>query len=369
MHPPVSLERQVLLSGFTTLRVGGPAAWFVRLREERRLMELLSWAREERVPVCLLGQGSNALVSDTGFDGLVVRMATRGIEVRERGSDEVDLHVSAGESWDGLVRRAIRNGWAGIECLSGIPGTVGAAPVQNVGAYGQEVSDTLTSVDVFDPLSGGFEVLSNQACGFEYRTSRFKRPDGERYVITAVSFRLTRRSPAAPHYPELAAALSSVEGSTKPTLHAVRRAVLSIRLKKSMVLFPGDPNRRSAGSFFMNPVVEASLVERVKLTATERGWGAPPAFASPEGSAKLSAAWLVEHAGFHRGFGEGPAGLSTRHCLALVNRGGARALDILRLAARVRRGVYDTFGVMLHPEPRFIGFSETSSDVLDRVEV
>ena len=365
MRSSLPFETDVLLSAHTTLGVGGPARWFLRLTDDRALPELFSWADEIGVPVWVLGEGSNVLVSDAGFAGLVIRMGTGGMEIREDG-DRISVRVRAGESWDSLVRRAAHAGWAGIECLSGIPGTVGAAPVQNIGAYGQELSETLSSVEVFDPGSSTFETLSREDCRFGYRTSRFKSEPAGRLVIVAVTLSLRRGPPAEARYPELADALRAF-GRT-PDVNEVRHAVLSIRLRKSMVLQPGDDNRRSAGSFFTNPVVESAVADQVREVAISQGWGLPPAFRQGDGTIKLSAAWLVERAGFGRGFGSGPAGLSTRHCLAVVNRGGARAADIVRLAAVVRRGVFARFGVMLSPEPRFVGFSASGDRVLQAVQ-
>lgn len=353
------------LAAHTTLGVGGPAEWFGRVSDDRALPELLSWAEETGRPVFVLGEGSNVVVSDAGIRGLAIQLATRGVDVCDRG-DRIAVRARAGESWDALVHRAVDAGWSGIECLSGIPGTVGAAPVQNIGAYGQELSETLVSVEGYDPRSGRIEVLSREDCRLGYRTSRFKREVADRFVITAVNLSLVRGSPRPPRYPELANKVSELERA--PTLREVRQAVLSVRRGKSMVLQLGDRNRRSAGSFFVNPLVRPEAVERVRAVARGRGLGDPPAFGQADGSVKLSAAWLVERAGFPRGWGEGPAGLSTRHCLALVNRGGARAEDLVRVAATVRRGVRSIFGVTLSPEPRFVGFSATADDVLEATD-
>jgi UDP-N-acetylmuramate dehydrogenase len=303
----------------------------------------------------VLGGGSNLVVADAGVDGLVLRVALRGIASRESGG-EVELTAAAGEPWDTVVRLAVERGWAGLECLSGIPGLVGATPIQNVGAYGQEVSDTVAAVRVLDRAAGTAVSLAPAACGFGYRDSAFKSRTPDRYVVLAVTYRLRPGGAPAVRYAELARHLAG-RGVAAPTLGDVRESVLAVRRAKSMVLDPGDPNRRSCGSFFVNPVVPAAEAERIAAVA---GDSAMPRWPEPGGQrVKLAAAWLVERAGFARGHADGAAGISTRHTLAIVAREGARAADVVRVARRVRDGVLARFGVRLHPEPVFWGFPPT----------
>jgi UDP-N-acetylmuramate dehydrogenase len=300
-------------------------------------------------PLLLLAGGSNVVIADEGFDGLVLRIATRGIE-RAADDGSVRLSVAAGESWDELVAGAVADGLVGVECLAGIPGSVGATPIQNVGAYGQEVSETITSVRVLDRRSGEVLELAPEECGFGYRTSAFKRAPGER-VVLSVEFVLPRATESAPvRYGELARALGVELGESAPAA-AVREAVLALRRGKGMVLDPADPDSVSAGSFFTNPILGADAFEALARRAGER----PPAFGEPDGRVKTSAAWLVERAGFHRGYGDGRAGISSKHTLALVNRGGATTAELVALAREIAAGVQRHFGVELVPEPVFVG--------------
>jgi UDP-N-acetylmuramate dehydrogenase len=300
-------------------------------------------------PLLLLAGGSNVVIADEGFDGLVLRIATRGIE---RGVQDgaVRLSVAAGESWDELVAGAVADGLVGVECLAGIPGSVGATPIQNVGAYGQEVAETVASVRALDRRSGEVAELAPEECGFGYRTSAFKRVPGER-VVLAVEFLLRRAVRSAPvRYGELARALGVELGGSAPAV-AVREAVLELRRGKGMVLDPADPDSVSAGSFFTNPILSAEDFGVLEQRAGER----PPAFGEPDGRVKTSAAWLVERAGFGRGYGDGRAGISSKHTLALVNRGGATTAELVALAREIAAGVQRHFGVALVPEPVFVG--------------
>jgi UDP-N-acetylmuramate dehydrogenase len=300
-------------------------------------------------PLLLLAGGSNVVIADEGFDGLVLRIVTRGIE-RMVQDGAVRLTVAAGESWDALVAGAVADGLVGVECLAGIPGSVGATPIQNVGAYGQEVAETIASVRVLDRRSGQVVELAPDECGFGYRTSAFKRAPGER-VVLAVDLALRRAGESAPvRYGELARALGVELGASAPSA-AVREAVLGLRRGKGMVLDPADPDSVSAGSFFTNPILSAEDFEALERRAGER----PPAFGEPDGRVKTSAAWLVERAGFHRGYGDGRAGISSKHTLALVNRGGATTAELVALAREIATGVERSFGVELVPEPVFVG--------------
>jgi UDP-N-acetylmuramate dehydrogenase len=300
-------------------------------------------------PLLLLAGGSNVVIADAGFDGLVLRIATRGTGRRSEDG-AVRLSVAAGESWDELVAGAVADGLVGVECLAGIPGSVGATPIQNVGAYGQEVSETIASVRVLDRRAGEVLQLAPEECGFGYRTSAFKRAPGER-VVLAVEFVLPRADRSAPvRYGELARALGVELGASAPAA-AVRDAVLELRRGKGMVLDAADPDSVSAGSFFTNPILPAEDFEALERRAGER----PPAFPEPDGRVKTSAAWLVERAGFRRGYGDGRAGISSKHTLALVNRGGATAAELVALAREIAAGVQRHFGVELVPEPVFVG--------------
>jgi UDP-N-acetylmuramate dehydrogenase len=319
----------VELAELTTLRLGGPAASFAEARDEAELIEA------SRGAALIVAGGSNVVVADDGVPGPVVRIATRGVE-----RDGARLTVAAGEDWDALVARCVADGLQGFECLSGIPGSVGATPIQNVGAYGQEVAEAVVGVRVFDRQTGAVETMSPAECGFGYRTSVFKYHD--RRVVLAVTFALREATESGPlRYAELARALDIPVGGTAP-LADVREAVLTLRRGKGMVIDPADPDSVSAGSFFTNPILE---------TAPE---GAP-AWPEPDGRVKTSAAWLIERAGFHKGYGDGRVGISTKHTLALVNRGGATTAELMALAHAIAAAVQDRFGIALHPEPVLVG--------------
>jgi len=337
----------VPLAPLTTLRVGGPAARLVDLATEGDVVDAVHDADVRHEPLFVLGGGSNVLCADEGFPGLVGHMAIRGIEARREG-DCVVVDAGAGEGWDVLVARAVDEGWRGVASLSGIPGLVGATPIQNVGAYGEEVSETIASVRAFDRASGGFIDMAPAACGFGYRASVFKR--SERWIVTRVTFAFPRGPDATVRYAELARALSVKEGGAAPAA-LVRDTVLALRRAKGMVLDPSDPDSVSAGSFFVNPIVDAPTAARVAQVAGV----APPRFDAGEGRVKLAAGWLVERAGFAKGHGEGRAGVSSKHALALVNRGGATSGELLALARTIRDGVRARFGVTLEPEPVLVG--------------
>ena len=338
--PDAASER---LADHTTLRLGGPARSWVRATTEADLVEAVRRADEDGEPVLLLAGGSNLVVADAGFPGTVVEVATSGMRPDHEGDDAtcggVVVTVAAGESWDAFVAAAVDRGWVGVEALSGIPGTVGATPIQNVGAYGQEVSQVIASVRVWDRRLRGFRTFAAADCGFGYRTSRFKA-DPSRHVVLEVTFQLRQGTLGAPvTYAELAAVLGIEPGERAP-LTDVRRAVLGLRTGKGMVLDPLDRDTWSAGSFFTNPVLPP---ERLPEGA--------PAWPQPGGSVKTSAAWLIENAGFAKGYGDGPARLSTKHTLALTNRGDATTADLLALAREIRGGVEARFGIRLVNEP------------------
>jgi UDP-N-acetylmuramate dehydrogenase len=330
----------------TTLRLGGPARRLVVAESEADLVDLVRTADDAGDQVLVLGGGSNVVIADEGFDGLVVQVATRGV-ARSGGG----LTVAAGEDWDALVASAVEDGLAGIEALSGIPGLVGATPIQNVGAYGQEVAQTITAVRVLERPTGEVVTLTPEECGFSYRSSRFKGND--RYVVLGVAFGLERSATSRPvRYAELAGRLGVAVGESAP-LADVRRAVLELRRAKGMVLDPGDHDTWSAGSFFTNPVLPRADFDRLLRSEV-------PHWDEPDGRVKVSAAWLIEQAGFGKGYGIGAAPtvqVSTKHTLALTNRGSARTADLLALARQIRAGVRDRFGVELAAEPVFIGCS------------
>jgi UDP-N-acetylmuramate dehydrogenase len=341
----------VVLAPYCTLGVGGPARWFVEARDEEALFAALDWANAWGVPLRVLGGGSNLVVADSGIDALVVRMDLRGVTSRT-AAGVVELTAAAGEPWDALVAHAVAQGWAGLECLSGIPGLVGATPIQNVGAYGQEVSETVTAVRALDTETGRVLTLGNDECGFTYRDSRFKSGEPGRHVILSVTYRLVPGGAPSVRYAEVTRHLAA-RGLARPSLGDVRESVLAIRRSKSMVIDAGDENRRSCGSFFTNAIVTAAEADRVAEVA---GDPAMPRWPERDGRVKLSSAWLIEHAGFARGDRDGPVGLSTRHALAVVAHDGARASDVVAFARRVTAGVEKRFGVRLAPEPVLWGF-------------
>ena len=363
------------LSGYTTLRVGGPAARLVEAETASDLMATVRDADLAGEPLLVLGGGSNLVVADAGFDGTVVRVATAGVAVRQ-ADDLVKVTVAAGENWDGLVEWAVSEKLAGIECLAGIPGLVGATPIQNVGAYGQEVASTICAVRVFDREAYSLLTLDPAACAFAYRTSVFKitswapataRGEGPtphatttptgRYVVLDVTFGLMRDPMSVPvKYAELAGKLGVGVGEQAP-LADVRDAVLALRRGKGMVLDPADPDTASAGSFFTNPVLDQDqLAEVERVTSTRSPGITVPRFAADGGRVKVPAAWLIEQAGFGKGFkGPGGARISTKHTLALTNCGGANTADLIGLARQVVAGVRDVFGVELTNEPTLVG--------------
>lgn len=351
----MNVEHYVPLATRCTLGVGGAARFFVRAQDEKTLVEALEWADQGGVVVRVLGAGSNVVIADEGLDALVVRVGLRGRRARDDGEGTVELTVAAGEPWDDVVDYAVNRGWAGIECLSGIPGLVGAAPIQNVGAYGQEVSETVSRVRAYDRMSQSITTLIAEDCAFSYRDSMFKSSAPDRYVIFDVTFRLRVGGAPTVRYAELVDKLAR-EGITSPDLRDVRRSVLALRAAKSMVLDHEDVNRRSCGSFFVNPIVSVEELPRIeRRTGTTSGM---PQFPQPDGQVKLSAAWLIERAGFAKGQRRGAVGLSTRHALALVCHDGARAAALVSFATEIRDRVRDRFGVMLVPEPTLWGFRD-----------
>ena len=346
---------QLRLADLTTLRVGGPAKKLITAQTEAELIDAVRAADGAGEPLLIIGGGSNLLISDDGFDGTVITVATRGRDADVSGCSGAVITLAAGEPWDDFVAEAVAQGWSGLEALSGIPGLVGATPIQNVGAYGAEISQTLASVRTLDRQAGQQKTFAVSDCGFGYRWSRFKA-EPDRYVILSVTLQLKLGDLSAPvAYAQLAQALGVPIGTRVPAA-AVRDAVLELRRSKGMVLDEDDHDTWSAGSFFTNPVL---TVEASRLLPE-----AAPRYPQPDGSIKTSAAWLIEHAGFEKGYAgkdhaaighrSPPVTLSGKHTLALTNRGGATAADLLRLAREIRAGVLDRFGVTLVPEPNLV---------------
>ncbi len=345
----MQMEENKLLAPFTTFGIGGPARWFVSARSEDEIVEASEWAHSHGVPLFVLGGGSNVLIADGGFQGLVLQVGLKGIQEQDIGDSGVLYRVEAGEDWDAFVQLAVDANCAGIECLAGIPGTVGGTPVQNVGAYGQEVAQVIDRVRAFDTKERRMVEFSADECDFSYRKSRFNSTDRDRFIVTRVCLQLNRNGKLSLHYSDL---LGEFGPEAHPILPEVAAAVRRIRKGKGMLIVAGDPDCRSAGSFFKNPIVDKAQAEHVAdLTGKD-----PPRYGAGEGRVKLSAAWLIEQAGFRRGAIEGNAGISSRHTLALINRGGATAGEILALAARIHSTVEQRFGVVLQPEPVFVGF-------------
>ncbi len=359
MSLPAGLRERVPLAPLSTLGIGGEARWFLEATSVEAAATGLAWADERALPLFVLGGGSNLLVADEGFAGLVLRMALRGVSECRDGGGAL-LAVGAGEPWDELVARTVGAGLAGLECLSGIPGSAGATPIQNVGAYGQEVAETVVAVEALSRQGSGRRVFTNAECGFAYRDSAFKHEERDRWLILAVSYRLRMDAPPTVRYPELSRQLAAAGAPVD--LAGVREAVLALRRRKGMVLDPGDPDSRSDGSFFVNPVVPLAVLPAIAARAAARGLSAEamptyPAPGSPEPAVKLSAAWLIEGAGFARGHRHGAVGISGKHALAIVNRGGGTAREVMALVRDIRRRVEDAFGVLLVPEPTFVGFA------------
>lgn len=341
----------VPLAPRTSLRLGGNARYAVEAESDSDVREACEWAERAKMPIWILGGGSNVVVADAGLDGLVLLAAQQGIAFESLG-ERTRVTVRAGVPWDALVAECVERELAGIECLSGIPGLVGATPIQNVGAYGQEVAETIESVRAYDRRQRAFVEIPAVECRFSYRDSRFKSDESGRFVITEVRFTLKRSEPVRPRYPELARALEEL-GRT-PTLNDVRSTVLKLRRSKSMLADADDPNGRSCGSFFLNPVVSK---ERASAIAGALAANAMPQYPQPDGSVKLSAAWLIEQSGLTKGLRRGNVGISSKHALALVCHEGATSAELLDFSRWVQAAVEARTGVCLKPEPQFFGQS------------
>ena len=348
----MNIQEQVPLAPLTTLGVGGPARYFAEAVTAADVVLAVDFARSRNLPLFVLGGGSNLVVADTGFPGLVLKISIRGVHQRKEDGKAV-FEAGAGEEWDAFVARTVAGNCAGVECLSGIPGTVGGTPVQNVGAYGQEVSETITEVLVFDLRHGLIHTLCESACGFGYRTSIFNTSEQGRYIVLRVTFELEPGGEPRILYRDLKNYFADRTGT--PTLEDVRKAVREIRRSKAMLIVAGDEDCRSAGSFFKNPVLTAEQHRDLSARVAARGLNIP-SYPALEQAHKVPAGWLVENAGFRKGFTRGRVGISRKHALAIVNRGGATAAEIIALTNDIQAAVADQFGIALVPEPVFVGF-------------
>jgi UDP-N-acetylmuramate dehydrogenase len=352
----VTIQENVPLAQYTTLGVGGPARWFVHVTGQQQLLDAVAFARAHSLPIFVLGGGSNLLVSDIGFPGLILHIVFGGqTGVRPQLSDPhpTTFTVDAGTIWDNFVRSICEQGISGVECLAGIPGLVGGSPIQNIGAYGQEVASSILNVTALDLDTLTYVTLDREACHFAYRTSIFNTTHRNRYIVTAVAFQF---DPAAKPNLTYADLTRHFAATAQPTPLEIYHAVRIIRARKGMLLIEGDPDSHSAGSFFKNPVVEQGAIERIAakldINPTEI-----PHWPAGQGSTKLPAAWLVERAGFHKGFHMGRAGISTKHTLALVNLGGATASEIIALRDAVTHKIEERFAIQLEQEPVMLGFT------------
>jgi UDP-N-acetylmuramate dehydrogenase len=346
------IQENVPMAPLTTLGVGGPARFFVEVCSADEVREALRYAKSRGLALFILGGGSNLVVADAGWAGLVLKVSILGIKHRH-GHSSAYFDVGAGEDWDGFVATTVQHNCAGIECLSGIPGSVGGTPVQNVGAYGQEVAETIDTVLALDLRSGKEEEFENADCGFSYRTSIFNIRERGRYVILRVTYALVHDGAPRVAYADLKKHFSTL--SRKPTLAQVREAVRQIRASKAMLITPGDEDSHSAGSFFKNPVLSPEEFDALKQRAARQKLEVP-SYPALEAQRKVPAAWLVEQSGFPKGYGNGRVGISRKHALAIVNRGGATAVEIVALKDEIQRRVEKQWDIRLEPEPVFVGF-------------
>lgn len=368
LKPTLTIQENIPLAPLTTFKVGGPARYFADCITESEVQQAVTYAAEQKLPLFVLGGGSNLIIADEGWPGLVLKVSIRGIGETATGF----FRVGAGEDWDKFVARAVKENYAGVECMSGIPGTVGGTPVQNVGAYGQEVAETIVYVRVLEIATGKIIELNKSECGFSYRNSIFNNHERGRYIVLWVAYQLTHNGEphieyadlknyfsrsSAPGSPSRAGFGSARDGVEEPPdLQQVRDAVREIRRSKAMLIVEGDEDCRSAGSFFKNPIVGRADADRIEQLAQQRAPGKTlPRYPAPEGQVKLPAAWLVEQAGFHKGYSRGPVGISSKHSLAIINRGGATAKDILALKDEIQKKVLDVWAIKLQPEPVLVG--------------
>jgi UDP-N-acetylmuramate dehydrogenase len=346
------IAENVPLAPLTTLKVGGPARYFIEAQTIAEVSQAVEFSRSQSLPLFVLGGGSNLVISDAGWPGLMLKIGVTGINHRH-GHEQVVFEAGAGEDWDKFVGFVVTHNSAGIECLSGIPGTVGGTPVQNVGAYGQEVANTIDSVLALDLKDGQVHELGREDCGFSYRTSIFNTTKRGRYIILQVNYSLKHGGDAYISYADLKKYFAG--WNEKPTLANTRDAVRKIRAGKGMLITPGDDDCRSAGSFFKNPILSAEQYQALSARATAKNLQIP-SYPALDAQKKVSAAWLVEHSGFSRGYGNGRVGISRKHALAIVNRGEATAADVLALKEDIQQRVEEIWGIVLEPEPVFVGF-------------
>jgi UDP-N-acetylmuramate dehydrogenase len=357
--PALQLQEFIALAPYTTLGVGGPARFFCEAHSEAEVEQTAQFTRDRNLPLFVLGGGSNLLVSDAGFDGVVMRVGVTVAKHERREGESVLLEAGAGENWDDVVLYAVDRGYAGIECLAGIPGDVGGTPVQNVGAYGQEVAETIVQVRAYDLEARAFVDLDHEACRFGYRRSLFNADARGRYIVTSVRYILRPGGEPALRYADVRRHFAAqIDRGEKPSLRQVYDAVRSIREQKGMLAGQGGPDGRSAGSFFKNPVVPSATLPQIALKAGFR-FEEIPQYPAGDDMVKLAAAWLVEQAGFHKGFAMGRAAISSRHTLALVNLGGATAAELIALRDTVVTAVENKFDLQLEQEPVMLGFSST----------
>ncbi len=352
----LAIQENVPLAPLTTLKIGGNARFFVRAETEDQIIAACSFAMNNDFRIFILGGGSNVVVSDDGFDGLIVQVAIKGISFEQKDLQTMNVVANAGEDWDQFVDLCVDKNLQGIECLSGIPGFIGGTPVQNVGAYGQEVSETIMSVRCFDRKSRNIVELNSSDCKFSYRASIFNTTEKERFVVLAVKYLLQiDRTPKIVY-----ADLQKHFDERLPTIKETRELVLKIRAAKSMVIDKSDPNSKSVGSFFKNPVVSKVMFENVQNKARQLELLKPnqqlPCYAVDDASVKIPAAWLIENSGFNKGYAHENVGLSTKHSLSIINRGQAKAIEVLRLQDEIQKSVMEHFDILLIPEPVFVGF-------------
>ncbi len=350
----IVVRENIALAPFTTLKVGGKARFFVSAETEKQVLEAIKFAGEYELDIFILGGGSNVLIADKGFDGLVLQINLKGAEISAEKDDSVYVTAQAGEDWDEFVAFCVGENLQGIECLSGIPGFVGGTPIQNVGAYGQEVSEIIAAVRVFDRKSGEILELTNADCGFEYRKSIFNTKEKNRFIVLAVTFALKKNAPSKIVYKDL---LEFFDGKT-PMLAEAREAVCRIRAEKAMLVRQGGADSNSVGSFFKNPVVSHQDFEKLAAIAGKLGFENIPNFPVDKENVKIPAAWLIEKSGFPKGYLKGNAGVSTRHTLALTNRGNASAVEIVELKNEIQAAVKNIFKIELAVEPVFVGFDK-----------
>jgi UDP-N-acetylmuramate dehydrogenase len=346
------ISENVPLAPLTTLKIGGPARYFTEARTIAEVSQAVEFSRSRSLPLFVLGGGSNLVISDAGWPGLVLKIGITGINHRH-GDGEVIFEAGAGEDWDKFVGFVVAHNCAGLECLSGIPGSVGGTPVQNVGAYGQEVANTIESVLALDLRDGQMHELCKEACGFSYRTSIFNTTERGRYIILQVNYALKHGGNAYIAYADLRKYFAG--WGEKPSLATTRDAVRKIRAGKGMLITAGDDDCRSAGSFFKNPILSAEQYQQLTARAAAKNLQIP-SYPALDAQKKVSAAWLVEHSGFSRGYGNGPVGISRKHALAIVNRGNATAADVLAFKEDIQQRVKEIWGILLEPEPVFVGF-------------